>query len=156
MTGQNHQLDSFTIERVYPNCLAHVWSAWSVPEKKAAWFGSRALDMDFRPGGGERTSFTNDMGEHTNDTRYFEIRDEELIVLAYSMAMNGRVHTVSLATIVFTDEGGGTRLRYTEQMCVMPPSDGAAGRTHGWGVLLDGLRAYLEADTLANAGSARM
>ena len=156
MTGENHQLDSFTIERVYPNCRAHVWSAWSVPEKKAAWFGNRALDMDFRPGGGERTSFSNDMGEHTNDTRYFAIREEELIVLAYSMAMKGRVHTVSLATIVFLDEGGGTRLRYTEQMCVLPPSDGPQGRTHGWSVLLDGLGTYLEADTLANAGAARL
>ena len=154
MTGQNHQLDSFTIERVYPNCRAHVWSAWSRPEKKAAWFGNRAVDLDFRPGGGERASFSNDMGEHTNDTRYFEIRDEELIVLAYSMAMNGRVHTVSLATVVFMDEGGGTRLRYTEQMCVLPPSDGPDGRAHGWGALLDGLGNYLQADTLANAESA--
>ena len=154
MTEQKHKLDSFTIERVYPNCLAHVWSAWSVPEKKAKWFGSRALEMDFRPGGGEKTSFTNDMGVHTNETRYFEIREEELIVLAYSMAINGRVHTVSLTTIAFMDENGGTRLRYTEQMCVLPPSDGAAGRTHGWGVLLDALGRYLEEDTLANARSA--
>jgi hypothetical protein len=70
------------------------------------------------------------------------------------MAMNGRVHTVSLATIVFLDEGGGTRLRYTEQMCVLPPSDGPQGRAHGWSALLDGLGNYLEADTLANARSA--
>jgi uncharacterized protein YndB with AHSA1/START domain len=63
---------------------------------------------------------------------------------------------VSLATIVFIDEGGGTRLRYTEQMCVLPPSDGPQGRAHGWGVLLDALGNYLEADTLANAGSARV
>lgn len=155
MTESNHQLDSFTIERIYPNCRAHVWSAWSVPEKKAAWFGSRAMDMDFRVGGGEKTSFRNDMGEHTNDTRYFEILDEQRIVLAYSMAMNGRVHTVSLVTITFEDEGGGTRLRYTEQMCVLPPSDGAAGRTHGWGALLDRLGDYLVEDTAANAGSKR-
>lgn len=154
MSGENHQLDSFTIERVYPNCRAHVWAAWSVPEKKAAWFGSRPSAMDFRPGGAERTSFSNDMGEHTNDTRYFEIRDEELIVLAYSMAVNGRVHTVSLATIVFTDEGGGTRLRYTEQMCVLPPSDGVSGRKEGWSGLLDSLGTYLEADTPASAKSA--
>jgi uncharacterized protein YndB with AHSA1/START domain len=153
MTDARYRHDSFTIERVYPNCLAHVWSAWSVPEKKAAWFGSRAMDMDFRPGGVDRSSFRNDMGEHTNETRYFEIRDEQLIVLAYSMAMNGRVHTVSLATIDFMDENGGTRLRYTEQMCVLPPSDGAEGRSHGWSVLLDGLGQYLKADTLANAGA---
>jgi uncharacterized protein YndB with AHSA1/START domain len=148
----DHQLDSFTLERVYPNCLAHVWSAWSTPEKKSAWFGGRAIDMDFRPGGSERSSFSNEMGEHANETRYFEIRDESLIVMAYSMAMNGRVHTVSLVTIAFADEGGGTRLRYTEQMCVLPPSDGAAGRAHGWGALLDTLGTYLEADTRAHAG----
>lgn len=153
MTAPDHQHDSFTLERVYPNCRAHVWAAWSVPEKKSAWFGDRGMDMDFRPGGTERSSFRNDMGEHTNETRYFEIRDGELIVLAYSMAMNGRVHTVSLATIAFMDEGGGTRLRYTEQMCVLPPSDGSAGRAHGWGALLDGLGRYLEGDTRQNAPS---
>lgn len=151
MTESDHQLDSFTIERVYPNCLAHVWSAWSIPEKKSAWLGGRPIEMDFRPGGIERSGFSNEMGEHTNETRYFEIREERLIVMAYSMAMNGRVHTVSLATIAFSDEGGGTRLRYTEQMCVLPPSDGAQGRAHGWSVLLDGLGAYLEADTRLHA-----
>lgn len=152
MTDTHYSHDSFTIERVYPNCLAHVWSAWSIPEKKARWFGGNGDDMDFRPGGIERTSFRNEMGEHTNETRYFEIRDEQLIVLAYSMAVNGVVHAVSLTTIAFIDENGGTRLRYTEQMCVLPPSDGAKGRTQGWGALLDGLAHYLEEDTLANAG----
>jgi len=147
--------DSYTIERVYPNCVAHVWAAWSIPEKKAKWFGGGTADMDFRIGGGERTSFRNEMGEHINETRYFEIRNEELIVLGYSMAMNGRVHTVSLTTIAFMNENGGTRLRYTEQMCVLPPSDGAAGRSHGWGVLLDNLGNYLEEDTAANAGAMR-
>jgi uncharacterized protein YndB with AHSA1/START domain len=154
MTTQVHH-DSFTIERVYPHCRAHVWAAWSVPEKKAAWLGSRPIEMDFRPGGAERIGFSNEMGDHLNQTRYFEIRDEELIVLAYSMAMNGLVHSTSLTTVTFADEGGGTRLRYTEQMCVLPNSDGAPGRTHGWGVLLDGLGAYLGADTAATAGSVR-
>jgi uncharacterized protein YndB with AHSA1/START domain len=59
------------------------------------------------------------------------------------MAMNGRVHTVSLATITFADENGGTRLGYAEQMCVIPPSDDLKGRQHGWNVLLDALGTYL-------------
>ena len=143
--------DSFTIERVYPNCRAHVWAAWSVAEKKAKWFGGGTIEMDFRPGGGERLSFRDEMGEHVNETRYFEIREGELIVLGYSMAVNGRVHTASLATIALTDENGGTRLRYTEQMCVLPPSDGVEGRIHGWGALLDSLGRYLKEDTLANS-----
>ena len=106
-----------------------------------------ALEMDFRPGGFERSRFKDGMGEHVNETRYFEIKEGERIVLAYSMAVNGRVHTVSLTTIAFADENGGTRLRYTEQMCVISPSDGLEGRKHGWVALLDGLADYLVEDT---------
>jgi len=146
-TAQHHT--SFTIERVYPNCRAHVWSAWAIPAKKAAWFGKGEHALDFRPGGAERSAMRDQMGEHVNETQYFEIVDEARIVLAYSMALNGRVHTVSLATILFADEGGGTRLTYTEQMCVLPPSDGMEGRRHGWTAILGRLEHYLLEDTAA-------
>ena len=147
MAEAAQQHETFTIERVYPNCREHVWAAWSVAEKKKAWFGDGFLESDFRVGGTERHEFANDMGTHTNETRYFEIKDQERIVFAYSMAMNGTVHSVSLTTIVLADEGGGTRLTYTEQMCVIPPSDSAEGRTHGWNALLNSLEAYLAEDT---------
>ena len=147
--SQHHR--EFTLERLYPNCKEHVWAAWSIRDKKAAWLGSKDLEMDFFPGGIERSGFRNSMGEHTSEGRYFEIKEGERIVLAYSMAVNGRVHTVSLATITLEDEQGGTRLKYTEQMCVIPPSDGVEGREHGWGALLDGLAGYLAADTRQTA-----
>ena len=146
MTKPSTVHDSFTIERVYPNCREHVWSAWSTPSKKAKWFGGGDHSMDFRVGGDERASFRDEMGEHVNETRYFEIVEGGRIVLAYSMAINGRVHTVSLATVVLADEGGGTRLTFTEQMCVMPPSDGIEGRRHGWNELLAALEAFLASD----------
>lgn len=136
----------FTLERIYPNCRAHTWSAWSVREKKAAWLGSPTLEMDFSVGGIERSSFRNPMGDHVSEGRYFEIREGELIVLAYSMAVNRRIHTISLATIMFEDHGGGTRLTYHEQMCVLPPSDGIEGRERGWSALLDGMASFLAAD----------
>lgn len=145
MIKQHH--DSFSIERIYPNCRDHVWAAWAAPEKKAAWFGGSEHTLDFRVGGAERSVFADAMGTHVNETRYFEIEQGSRIVMAYSMSLNGRVHTVSLATIVFGDEGGGTRLTYTEQMCVIPPSDGLEGRRHGWNAILDGLGGYLEEDT---------
>lgn len=138
---------TFTIERIYPNCRAHVWSAWAMREKKAAWLGDRALALEFRAGGFERSVFKDQMGEHVNEARYFEILEQQRIVMAYSMSLNGRVHTVSLSTIVFADEGGGTRLTYTEQMCVLPPSDGAEGRRHGWTHLLGRIATYLAEDT---------
>ena len=138
--------ESFTIERTYPNCREHVWSAWANPAKKAKWFGGKVPSMDFVVGGGESASFKDDMGEHVNETRFFEIVENERIVMAYSMAMNGRIHTVSLATIQFADHNGGTRLTFTEQMCIIPPSDGVEGRRHGWGELLGGLETFLASD----------
>ncbi|MBX3582102.1 MAG: SRPBCC domain-containing protein [Rhizobiaceae bacterium] len=138
--------ENFTIERIYPNCREHVWSAWSNPIKKAKWFGGEVHSMDFVVGGREGTSFKNDMGEHVNETRYFEIVENERIVMAYSMAMNGRIHTVSLATVRFADHNGGTRLTFTEQMCIIPPSDGVEGRRHGWDELLGGLESFLVSD----------
>ncbi|MCV3208743.1 SRPBCC domain-containing protein [Mesorhizobium sp. YC-39] len=143
MEDQSQYHENFTLERVYPNSRAEVWAAWSIREKKAEWLGNSALEMDFRPGGFERGAFRHATDEHVNETRYFDIAEGQRIVLAYSMAVNGRVHTVSLTTIVFMDEKPGTRLHYTEQMCIIPPSDGLKGREHGWNALLDALGVYL-------------
>lgn len=142
MEDRSHYHESFSLERLYPKSRAEVWSAWSIREKKAEWLRNPGLEMDFRVGGSERGVFRNGADEHVNDTRYFEIRECERIVMAYSMAVNGRVHTVSLSTITFAEENGATRLGYAEQMCVIPPSDGLPGRQRGWNLLLDALGAY--------------
>ncbi|MDP3860475.1 MAG: SRPBCC domain-containing protein, partial [Phaeovulum sp.] len=151
MTKAAQTHETFTLDRIYPNCRDHVWACWAEPEKKRSWFGEGVQRMEFRPGGVESGIYHDAMGEHANETRYFEINDRKRIVLAYSMALNGRVHTVSLATIVFKDHNGGTRLTYTEQMCVIPPSDGVEGRKHGWDALLTGLESFLVADTGSRA-----
>ncbi len=141
--------DSFRIERTLNKCPAHVFSAWSDPSKKLQWFRDPAMPdsgyvCDFSVGGREYGAFESEMGRHENETRYFEIVQDELIVFAYSMALNGRVHSVSLVTLRFDDQDGGTRLTYVEQMCVIGQSDGAAGRQHGWGALLNRMQAVLE------------
>ncbi|MBR0554612.1 SRPBCC domain-containing protein [Ciceribacter sp. L1K23] len=152
MTPAAQEHRTITVERIYPNCVDHVWAAWSIAEKKRAWFGEGLKDFDFREGGVERSGFDTDMGTHANETRYFEISAKTRIVFAYSMALNGRIHTVSLATVLFADHGGGTKLTYVEQLCVIPPSDGAEGREHGWRALLESLAAYLAEDTRAKKG----
>jgi uncharacterized protein YndB with AHSA1/START domain len=150
MTAAQHH-DSFTIERTYEKCRDHVWSAWASQEKKNRWMGGGITRMEFAPGGVETLISRDAMGEHVNETRYFEIADKTRIVMAYSMALNGRVHSVSLATVTFADEGGGTRLTFTEQICVIPPSDGAPGRKHGWTALLDRVDDVLSADVVESA-----
>jgi uncharacterized protein YndB with AHSA1/START domain len=141
VSSEHHE--SFTVERVYPSPRPDVWAAWSTRAQKAAWLGASGLELDFRPGGSERSVFRDAMGEHVHEARYFEITEGRRIVLAYSMAVNGRVHTVSLATVTFVDDRHATRLSYTEQMCVLPPSDGVEGRKRGWQALLDALAGYL-------------
>jgi uncharacterized protein YndB with AHSA1/START domain len=151
MSGSAQSHETIPIERTYHKCRDHVWSAWATGEKQRAWFGEGLTEFDFRPGGVERSAFVTGRDTHANETRYFEISEGERIVFAYSMALNGRIHTVSLATVVFEDRGGGTRLIYTEQMCVIPPSDGGEGRRHGWSALLQSLDDFLSEDVRASA-----
>jgi uncharacterized protein YndB with AHSA1/START domain len=143
--------ESFTITRTYGKCRAHVWSAWADRETKYRWLagdgGTAAVgdfELDFRVGGGERHAFTSPMGRHENRTTYFEIADEERIVYAYSMSLEGRVHSVSVATVRFFDEVGGTRMEYHEQLTLIGASDDAEGRRHGWTLLLDRIESVLD------------
>jgi uncharacterized protein YndB with AHSA1/START domain len=148
------QHEGFRLERIYPRCLAHVWSAWTDPARKWAWFGADGpmpadYVLDFRPGGVERARFTSPMGEHENRTTYLDIADQRHIAFAYAMALNGRVHSASVATVEFFDHGGGTRLVFTESIATIGPSDGKAGREHGWAELLAALDRRLTAETPA-------
>jgi uncharacterized protein YndB with AHSA1/START domain len=143
MTEPRERHEEFSTVRRYPSARPEVWAAWSVREKKAAWLNNPALELDFRVGGKERSEYRDGRDLHVNETCFFEIQEQERIVLAYSMAKNDRVHSVSLTTITFEDDGGGTSLSYREQMCILPPSDGVEGRKHGWNVLLDMLGTYL-------------
>ena len=157
MTTVTH--DSFTITRDIAACRAHVFALWSDPDLKRLWFvdsdgpewNTREYDLDFRIGGTETGRFDltegPGAGEHCNVTHYLDIEPDARIVSAYTMAMNGRIHSASLATVTFEDAGGGTRLTYHEQMTLIGESDGASGRAHGWTHLLDGLERALERTT---------
>ena len=148
--------DTFTIERTLRACRAHVFAAWRLPELKRRWFveqegpGASGGDyaLDFRVGGWETSRFElregPGAGEHRKQAVFLEIVDEERIVYAYTMAMNGRVHSASLVTVAFSDDSGGTRMVFTEQGAYFPPSDGVTGRRHGWEALLDRLQQAVE------------
>jgi len=149
--------DSFTIERRLRACLAHVWAAWAESDLKRQWFvdsdgeGWQTLDysLDFRVGGSETGRFVlasgPGAGEHANVTHYLDIVPGERIALAYTMAMNGRIHSASLATVTFSESGGGTLLTYTEQGAWFAPTDGVEGRREGWETLLTALERVLDA-----------
>src|SRR5688572_1817520 len=94
--------DSFAITRIYDKCPAHVWSAWSDPARRARWMrpGDPAgFAADFRVGGQEVNAFTTEMGRHENRTVWFDIAEGQRAVFGYSMSLDGRVHSVSVAAV---------------------------------------------------------
>ena len=148
--------DGYTLTRDIAACPAHVFALWADPEKKRAWFAedgapTRDHSADFRVGGTETGRFVVEdgpgAGEHQNVTHYLDIAPDEHIVMAYTMAWNGRIHSASLVTVSFEDLNGGTRLTYDEKMTLIGRSDGAEMRRHGWRALLDRLERQLAEDT---------
>lgn len=147
--------DEFHIERVLNASRERVWAAWADPALKRRWFvdsdspawSERAYSVDFRVGGRESGSFEltegPGQGVHENATHYLDIVDGRRIAFAYTMAMDGRIHSASLSTVTFEDQGDGTRMVYTEQGAFFEDSDGPAMRRDGWEHLMNALEKTL-------------
>lgn len=142
--------ETFTLRREYPVSPEEVFRAFAEPEKKRRWFAEGegfivgSYELDFRPGGHERTAFkvANEefsSDEIRNDTHYFDIVPDERIMLAYSMANMGKVFSVSLQTITLQATKSGTLLTLHEQATFLGDADGVELRRRGTEGLLDAL-----------------
>ena len=148
MTSTTHA--TFTIERFYDARPARVFAAWSTPDIKYRWFAchgdwvSQGYGMDFRVGGREWNSTGPKGGTvHAYDAVYLDVVDGARIVLAYDMHLDKTRISVSLLTVEFRAEGGGTRLVFTEQGAFLDGYDDVAGREQGSRIGLDNLDAEL-------------
>jgi len=142
---------TFTIRRHYTAKPDRVFAAFADPEKKRRWFAPRdsrdlgSYEMDFRVGGTERSASRMKEGtpfpgaELVNQTTYQDIVPDARIVMAYTMAMDGRRFSASLATIAFVPTGDGTDLVFTEQGAYFEGSDGPRLREQGWTKILEKL-----------------
>lgn len=105
MTERSAVHSSFVIERTYDATPARVFAAFSDPEAKNRWFvdgdgwGTDAYQLDFRVGGGETYRGRHGDMAVTFDARYYDIVENERMVWAYDMTMNGNRISVSLSTI---------------------------------------------------------
>jgi uncharacterized protein YndB with AHSA1/START domain len=134
------------VERTYPAPPARVFAAFADPATKRRWFAEGAgveveeFALDFRVGGFERTRFRFVGGAAgRNDTLFLDIADDERIVCAYTLTAEEVRASAALTTVELAADGGGTRLRLTEQVAFLDGVDGAASRQSGWGALLDRL-----------------
>jgi uncharacterized protein YndB with AHSA1/START domain len=143
--------DTFTLERTYPAAPERVFAAWTTIDAKAQWFGSEEgiepvgeHTLDFRPGGGERFSAKAEGMLFEFDARYYDIVENERIVWAYDMLMDGRRISVSIASVQIFGEPGGTRLVLTEHGAYLDGLDTNDQRREGTEQFLANLGRYLE------------
>lgn len=140
---------TFVIDRVYEAPPARVFAAWADAEAKRTWFGPRdggaAHELDFRVGGREHFEAGVEGALYRYDAVYEDIREGARIVYTYNMHCNGERMSVSLSTVAFDAQGGGTHLRYTEQGVYLDALDTPQAREHGTREMLEHLAGALGA-----------
>ena len=141
----------FTIERAYPHSRDRAYRAFADPELKRRWFANPGnwangeWDLDFRVGGTEISRGGNAGGRYNEfEATYQDIRENERIVYAYRLLHDRRLISVSLTTIEFEDDEGGSIVRFTEQGAFFDEPDGPEQREHGTGILLDMFGSFLD------------
>ena len=155
MSERATTFETFTVERIYEFTPDKVFAAWAGPKTKARWFAGPKeswklglREMDFSEGGHERL-----VGEWANgaisDYRavYHDIVPDERIVYSYSMHMDHRRISVSLATVEFHRVPEGTRLVITEQGVFLDGYDHPGERAAGTVSLLDALARSLQRES---------
>ena len=151
MTERGATHGTFTLERVYDAAPARVFKAWADPAIKARWFVGPSdwqlleRSIDFRIGGKERLSGRKGSGiVSTFDAVYHDIVPEQRLIYCYDMRLD-QVHiSASLATIVLTPAGAGTRLTFTEQAVFLDGYDDSGSRERGTRILLEQLGGELQ------------
>lgn len=144
----------FSINRVYDAAPADVWAAWADGAARARWFvgpeGWQEIErtLELRVGGKEMLQgrFAATGLETLFSARYHLVEPGQRVVYAYDMHLNGRHHSVSIATVEFIGDPEGTRLRFTEQVTFVDGTDGRDGtlsRKRGTAAHLERMAAVL-------------
>jgi uncharacterized protein YndB with AHSA1/START domain len=137
---------TFVIERTYPVSPARVFAAFADPAIKTRWFGSPESppsqhELDFRLGGRELVRGGPPDGPvFLYDSRFEDILPDQRIVNTYVMYMGETRISVSVASLELTPEqGGATRMVYTEHGAYLDGYDNPAQREEGTRELFDSL-----------------
>src|SRR5258708_16125851 len=142
---------TFVIERSYRTTPERLFAAFADPAKKRLWFGEsdshevQEFEMDFRPGGIERTRYRFKEGTPfpgtslTNDGTYQDIVPNHRVVMASAMTLADKRISASLLTFEFLPTDKGTDLIFTHQGVFFEGSDGPQMREGGWRTLFERL-----------------
>jgi len=150
MTERSTTFGTFTIERSLDAMPEKVFKAFADLDEKSKWFGpppggnSFERSFEFEVGGKEHLK-----GEYKPDSTfsfdatYQDIVPNERIIYTYYMYMDDKLISVSLATILFSAEGAGTKLSITEQGAFLDGFDKPEIREQGTLDLVEKIAASL-------------
>jgi uncharacterized protein YndB with AHSA1/START domain len=143
---------TFVIERTYPVPVEAVWHALSDSDARDQWFSggaefeAREKSHEFRVGGhGSEEGQWHGGPQSRFHSTYTDIVELRRIVFTYDMWVDGQHLSTSLTTIALENDGGQTRLTYTEQGVHFDGLDSVEGREEGTRGILDQLGSYLAA-----------
>lgn len=143
MTGHATAHTSFELERRYPASPERVFAAWASADAKRRWSACHPrttdYELDFRAGGSESCRMETDDGLQHFRADYFDVVPDARIVYAYELVLDGRRLSVSLVTVAFAADDGGTRMTFTEQVAYLDGYYDRERRIHGTGEGLDRL-----------------
>lgn len=138
--------DKIVMERIYNASPARVFAAWEGVEVRLRWSipfpeaGAAYDQAEFRVGGLDimRCGARDDM-RFLAHVRYLEILPDARIVMAESIAEDGKFRAASLITIEFEPIGEATRQTVTMQVSALDGSGMLDGYNSGWSAALDNL-----------------
>ncbi|WP_412065020.1 SRPBCC family protein [Rhizobium sp. SYY.PMSO] len=153
MSERSTEHATITIERHFKAPLPRVFSAWAMPEQKRQWFACHGdwklleFQLDFRTGGSESNRVASTDGVvHAYQARYIDIIQNERFIYAFDMMLDDKRISVSLATVSFAEEPGGTRMTFVEQVVFLDGYGDNGSRLMGTEIGFDNLRLYVEID----------
>lgn len=138
--------DKIVMERIYNASPARVFAAWESVEARLRWSipfpeaGAAYDQAEFRVGGLDimRCGARDDM-RFLAHVRYLEILPDARIVMAESIAEDGKFRAASLITVEFEPAGKATKQTVTMQISAVDGSDMLDGYRVGWSAALDNL-----------------
>jgi uncharacterized protein YndB with AHSA1/START domain len=136
---------AFSLTRDFPHPPSKVYRAFADPKAKARWFSGDEWtpvqrEMDLRVGGREVLKGRWRSGMVTTfEAVYLDIVPEERLVYAYTMHVNERKISISLATVEIAAASEGSRLKITEHGAFLDGFEDNGGRERGTRDLIERL-----------------
>ncbi len=143
---------TITKERHFKAPLPKVFNAWAIPEQKRQWFACHGewkpleFQLDFRTGGSESNRIASADGViHAYQARYIDVVQNQRFIYAFDMMLDDVRISVSLATVSFAAEPGGTKMTFVEQVVFLDGYSDNGSRLMGTEIGFDNLRLFVEA-----------